>query len=247
MFPHLRHRLSKYDMHHFVKLFVLSISLMLLVNSAKAVTTDDEMCRNGLFPSLQKDMRIATFAGEAKARLYFFNDMDGCPSHGAECQSKSYVVPGDELIVGKQHGDWSCVWYAGKTHETVGWVLNRQLRFAEPEAHPNWNGKWKQYAYPGYISIARKADSYFVLGNMKWIGAQLADGSRVEHLGELEGELRVENNRAYVGASLTDANDTYTCGAELLRVGKFLVVHDNAQCGGMNVRFDGVYTMAASK
>lgn len=228
-------------MQGFLRLILLSFGFVFLATLAKAATTDEDMCRNGLFPSLLKHARLAIFAGEAKSRLYFFDDMEGCPSRGAECQSKSYAVPQDELIVGKQHGDWSCVWYSGKTHETVGWVLNRQLQFVEVNEHPDWIGKWTQYAYPGYISIARKTEHYYVLGNTKWIGAQLADGTRVEHLGELDGALKVETNFAYSGSATSDSNDKYACGAEYVRLGRFLIVHDNSQCGGMNVRFDGVY------
>jgi hypothetical protein len=232
-------------MRIFLRLILFGLGFVFLANSANAVTTDEDMCRNGMFPSLLKNSRLAVFVSEAKSRLYFFDDMEGCPSRGAACQSKNYVLTGDELIVGKQHGDWSCVWYSGKKHETVGWVLNSQLQFVEVNKHPDWRGKWKQYAYPGYISIARKAGHYYVLGNTKWIGAQLADGTRVEHVGELDGVLEVETNFAYSGAATSDSNDKQTCGAEYVRLGKFLIVHDNSLCGGLNVRFDGVYTAAS--
>jgi len=231
-------------MQRFVKLILTGLGFVLLTNSAKALTTDEDMCRNGLFPQLLKDSRLAVVTGEAKSRLHFFEDMDGCPSRGAECQSKSYVVPGDQLIVGKQRGEWSCVWYAGKSHETVGWVRNQHLQYEKVNEHPDWQGKWKQYAYPGYISIVSKAGRYYVLGNTKWIGAQLPDGTRVEHLGELEGELSVEKNLAHSGPAASDADAQYTCIADYVRLGRFLIVHDNGQCGGMNVRFDGVYTMS---
>ena len=38
---------------------------------------------------------------------------------------------------------------------------------------------------------------------------------------------------------MTDDND---CVVELTLLGKFLVVTDNGNCGGMNVRFVNVYT-----
>jgi hypothetical protein len=234
-------------LQNFRKSIFWIVGLMLCVSSARAATTDEEMCRNGLFPSLLRNVRLAVFTGEAESRLYFFGDMDGCPSLGTNCQSKNYVVPGDELIVGKQHGEWSCVWYSGKLHETVGWVLNHQLKFVENNGRPNWIGKWKQYAYPGYISIARKADRYYVLGNTKWSGAKLADGTRVEHFGDLGGELKVETHLAYSGAAALHTEVKYTCGAEYARVGRYLIVHDNSYCGGMNVRFDGVYTAASRR
>lgn len=117
------------------------------------------------------------------------------------------------------------------------------MQFVELGEQPEWRGKWKQYTYPGYISIARKAENYCVLGNTKWVGAQLADGSRVEHVGDLGGRLRVEKDHAYLGSMETGSNANYDCAAEFVRVGRFLIVHDNAQSGGVNVRFDGVYSM----
>lgn len=231
-------------MQRFVKMMWAVLGLVLVANAAKAEMTDEDTCRNGLFPRLLKESRLAVVTGEAQSRLYFFEDMDGCPSRGAACQTKRYVVPGDELIVGKQHGEWSCVWYAGKTHETVGWVRNGQLQYQEANPRPDWEGKWKQYAYTGYISIAKKGGRYYVLGNTKWFGAQLPDGTQVEHVGALGGELSVEKNVAHSGPAAADANAEYDCMADYVRLGRFLIVHDNGQCGGVNVRFDGVYTAA---
>lgn len=228
--------------------FILSgLGLVLFTNASKAVTTDEDMCRNGLFPSLLKESRLAIVTGEAESRLYFFDDMDGCPSRGAACQSKSYVVPGDELIVGKQRGDWSCVWYAGKSRETVGWVNNRRLQYVEASENPDWHGKWKQYAYAGFISIAQKAGRHYVLGKTKWFGAQLPDGTQVVHLGDLGGELSVEKNFAHSGPVAGETDAQYSCMVDYVRLGRFLIVHDNKQCGGVNVSFDGVYTAARNE
>ena len=233
-------------MRSFSRLVLLSGVLLSLPGVALAALTDEDMCRNGLFPSEAQDARIATFAGPAQSRLYFFRDMDGCPSAGTQCQSKSYVVPGDELIVAKRHGDWACAWYPGKQRETVGWVLAQQLRFVDAEQQPAWEGTWKQYDYPGYINIAFKSGHYYVLGNTKWIGAKLADGTRVEHLGSLDGELLVQGNTAHLGGNPSHPDSEFDCVADLVRVGRFLIVHDNANCGGLNVRFDGVYTLRSS-
>ena len=30
----------------------------------------------------------------------------------------------------------------------------------------------------------------------------------------------------------------------MARIGDYLIVHDNGQCGGLNVRFDGLYVRA---
>ena len=231
-------------MHILLTRILCFICIGMPLHAAIAQTTDDDMCRNGLFPSELAEMRLATFAGEKDSRLYFFSDMDGCPAAGPQCRTSKYVVPGDELIVSKRRGAFRCAWYPGKAHETVGWVPDSELTLVETERHPAWTGTWKQYAYPGYISIARKADAYYVLGNMKWIGARLENGTRVEHLGDMGGALAIQDNRAHIGPENAAPNPDDACAADFTRLGKYLIVHDNTHCGGMNVRFDGVYTMA---
>jgi hypothetical protein len=43
-------------------------------------------------------------------------------------------------------------------------------------------------------------------------------------------------------ARLTEGTDEFSCVADFSILGKYLIVTDNNKCGGMNVRFDGVYT-----
>jgi hypothetical protein len=201
---------------------------------AHAQITDEDMCRNGLFAS-QTEFRIATVGKNAQPRLYFMKDDDGCPQKGGDqCRAVGYVVPGDELLLGKTHGQWSCAWFNGKKHETVGWVDNTALAGEPQAAQVDWTGKWKQYNYPGYIDIASKGGAFYVLGEMIW------QGLTTQHFGEMRGELKVNGNRAHLGGP--QAQEKGECAADLTRIGRFLIVWDNEACGGVNVRFNGVYT-----
>jgi hypothetical protein len=215
---------------------ILAAGLLASGGCVQAQTTDEDMCRNGLFAS-QQEFQLATVAGSAP-RLYFFNDWDGCPQKGASCQTKAYVVPGDRLLTGKTHGGWTCAWYQGKSRETVGWVRNRELAIqasGEP-ASADWAGKWKVYKDPGQIDIKRKGGAWVVDGAAFW-----GSGAST-NVGQLEGELKIKGRRGHVGGAMSD--DADECGADLVRIGEFLIVHDNQRCGGLNVRFDGVYTRA---
>lgn len=214
---------------------ILAAALLPLA-SAQAQITDEDMCRNGLFPD-QKEFRLATVAASTP-KLYFFNDWDGCPQKGASCQTKAYVLAGDRLLLGKTHGEWTCAWYQGKKHETVGWVRLRDLDVqAQAEPKPeDWAGKWKIYNNPGSIRIVRQAAAWEVKGDAYW-----GSGAST-HFGELEGELKIQGRRAHVGPAMQ--NEDYECAADMVRIGEFLIVHDNERCGGVNVRFDGVYTRA---
>lgn len=220
-----------------IRMLAMLAAAWLPLASAWALNTDEDMCRNGLFPS-QQEFRLATVGGSAP-RLYFFTDWDGCPQKGASCQTKAYVVPGDRLLLGKTHGDWTCAWYQGKSRETVGWVRNPDLVVrAEAEASAaDWLGRWKEvYKGPGRIGIVRNGEVVTVDGDTRWIG------QNTENFGGIDGVLKIDGRHARVDPA--KGEEAYGCGAVMTRIGEFLVVHDNGQCGGMNVRFDGLYTRA---
>jgi hypothetical protein len=210
---------------------------LLAGGGAQAQTTDEDMCRNGLFPS-QQEFQLAA-VGAAVPKLYFFNDWDGCPQKGASCQTKAYVVPGDRLLLGKTHGEWTCAWYQGKSRETVGWVRNRDLvtQAQAPVQTAGWLGTWKQvYKGPGRIVVSRTGDTLQVTGQTRWIGQY------TEHFGDIAGQLAIAGRRGHVGPA--SGKETLDCVADMVRIGEFLIVHDNSQCGGVNVRFDALYVRA---
>jgi hypothetical protein len=204
---------------------------------AQAQNTDEDMCRNGLFPS-QQEFHIASVAATA-SRLYFFNDWDGCPHKGASCRTNAYVLSGDRLLLGKTHGEWTCAWYQGKSHETVGWVRNQDLvvQAPAPVQAADWTGTWKDgYKGPGKVRIERQGSAWHVDGETRWIG------QNTENYGGMSGPLEVSGERARLSPAAGE--EEFACGASMVRIGEFLIVHDNGQCGGINVRFDGVYLRA---
>jgi hypothetical protein len=201
---------------------------------AHAQLTDEDMCRNGAFPS-QPEFRTATVGKNAQPRLYFMKDDEGCPQKGGDqCRAGGYVVPGDELLLGKTHGKWTCAWFNGKKHETVGWVDNTALAEQPQPTEADWAGKWTFYNVPGYLGIVRKGGGYYIHARM------IHPTPASENLGSMKGNLKVEGSRAIY----SEGPQEYQCTANLVRAGRFLIVRDNEACGGVGVRFNGVYTRA---
>jgi hypothetical protein len=197
-------------------------------------------CRKGLFPSEQASLRLAKVSDNVK-NLNIYDDGVNCPKNVTFCKTNMYVVAGDELIVNKVSGDWACAWYNGKKSETVGWVTNDSLQYlpaSDPPDISEWIGKWQMYQDGNEIIIRSKGNKLAVEGNAVWLGLMLDDGNRVVHLGDLDGEM----NLVGVHAKLTEGTDEYACVSDFTLLGKYLIVTDNSKCGGMNVRFDGVYT-----
>jgi hypothetical protein len=63
--------------------------------------SDADFCRNGLFPREQESLSLGVVQGQKAEKVHFFGDFDGCPSNGAQCRHSTYLVPGDEVLVGK--------------------------------------------------------------------------------------------------------------------------------------------------
>ncbi len=199
-------------------------------------------CRNGSFPSEQRSLQLGRFAGEKDQKLYFYKDDTACPNDESSCRRNAYVLPGDELLINKTVGGWACAWFHGTKHETVGWVKTDHLVFLPTENvdRQHWLGTWKYYNTDGVITITENGESLSVEGSTLWQGGMSPAGFPVVHTGEIAGTIKPVNGRAH----LSDGDREIDCAADLVRIGRYLVVHDNGNCGGVNVRFDGVYTKA---
>src|SRR5215213_3770921 len=63
------------------------------------------MCRNGLFPRDGKVYQMARITGKKGGKIYFYGDeRKDCPGGGKDCRLKSYLLPGDEIIVSRVMG-----------------------------------------------------------------------------------------------------------------------------------------------
>jgi hypothetical protein len=209
---------------------------LLAASDASASGGDAYMCRNGLFSSDVQTLTLMRAVG--KPRTYFLWDKDtaGCPSDTKSCRH-SYVLPGQEVIAGKASGDFICAFYPNQVGGSAGWVSAHALAPAgeQPSRDPPlraWAGKWVDGE--DSIAIGASAGLLHASGSAVWHGW----GDNV-HVGEFEGGARPS------GARVVFAQDTCSVTATLL--GRYLIVSDNENCGGMNVRFDGVYRRASAR
>jgi len=189
-------------------------------------------CRNGLFPADEADFKLAKVNDTLGARTHFLSDDDNCPSADAKCKLKSYLIPGNQVLISRQYGSWVCSWYQPrKGSETVGWLPVESLSVYEHPARPSlekWVGLWKYYDQTLNVKRGGKADSLMVKGDATWRGL----GDNV-HVGSVAATARPQGNELILMEE--------DCRVALKLVGDFLVVSDNSQCGGANVRFNGVY------
>jgi hypothetical protein len=211
-------------------LLLLSVSVATMAQQVEDYPAN--WCRNGLFASDRADFKLAKIGGNWTARIHFYKDDDDCPDSTVKCETKSYLITGDQVVVSRKYGKWICAWYQpGKGSETVGWLLADKLLMSELPARPalaNWIGLWKYDKKT--LDIRRDGKT----GLLKVKGYAIWEGSRDNvHLGGVEAAAQPAGNELLLVEE--------ECRVTLKLVGPYLVANDNSGCGGVNVRFDGVF------
>ena len=109
----------------------------------------------------------------------------------------------------------------------------------------DWLGTWSRNA-EAEITITKGEGGKLVIAGYATYGGH--DPGRVArgaiNVGELEGEAMPKGNRVFFGDGYSgekSPHDFGECQARLQLFGRYLVVEDSGGCGGMNVRFNGVY------
>jgi hypothetical protein len=229
----------------------VSGALTLLLAQAAAAQSEAANCWNLELP--EQHPAYIVQVNDSVAQLHFLKNeaaANGCPARTAHCEQKAYLVPGDRAIVVGQHADFVCVGFVGaKGRITVGWLPLAALRKQDsPElSAAEWAGNWRRDAEADLQIEALDDDLIVLSGDATW-GA--SDPARVErgavNIGEIEStEVQLETAVVHVqagqGAIDPKQAEDYSCVLSMQRIAEVLLVRDNSNCGGMNVRFNGVY------
>ena len=227
--------------------FLKALPLFCLIGIAPTIVhagDEDLFCRNGDFPAQSGAFGEARVVGND--RLHFLSDMDGCPGKGATCAERAYVLPGDRLIVGRRHGSYRCVFYPGKGGGSAGWVPEARLKLDPAGAAPalkEWLGSW--HDGDNRLHFTAVGAALKVEGDAYWPSADPPPEERPggPNLGSIEAVAEPSGREAH----FAEGSDDDSCHLRAVLLGRFLLVTDNSHCGGMNVRFDGVYRREQAK
>jgi len=170
---------------------------------------------------------------------------DTCPAATATCRKKSYLVTGDLVLAGRTRGEFTCVAYpspAGKRPIwTNGWLPSSALKPLSPMAHPSrsdWIGNWDQ----PHAGIEIKEGG--IGGRLRIEGIAAMQGARDVHTGAIDAEVMPdEDSIAFLedGWFPFETKCDSGCRVRMHRLGPWLVVEDNGDCGGAGVTFTGLY------
>ncbi len=216
---------------------VVAVILFAAVSAVGQTAEVDNWCRGGFFTRESDNFRIAAAVGKRNERVHFYNDFeDDCPGKES-CRAKSYIVPGDSVVISRTHGEFGCAWFApAKGSPTVGWLKLSSIKFAPPPKAPTlsaWLGEWRYAENNINFTNNKLAGWVNVTGDALWRGV----GDNV-HIGEIDD--RAEPVGALLKVGERDS-DEFACKATMRLMGEFLIVNDNLKCGGANVTFSGVY------
>ena len=98
-----------------------------------------------------------------------------------------------------------------------------------------WLGTWANGRGRIRIAASNPPGKLHLAGDAEWHGV-----GGVVHTGDFEGDAAPTGNHLHF---VEDGADS--CTVDLTLIGKYLVADDNDRCGGMNVRFWGVWKRSA--
>lgn len=216
---------------------------MLPLSAFAGATADDGSCRNGAFPTEQGDFALARVGG--KGRLYLLGDLEGCPTQGEPaCRQRSYVVGGDTLVTGRMHGAYRCAFFPNKVGGSAGWVDADRLQVVPTSTTPalrDWAGDWTDGDNTLHLRV--RDGALVATGEAFWPSARPTPQRPYgPNLGQIDAVARPRG----ATVDFTDSDDA-GCTLQARWLGDYLIVSDNSECGGMNVRFNGVYRRDGDK
>ena len=153
------------------------------------------------------------------------------------CSSEENCVPtalhpGDLILVNRTQGDWTCGYL--QRRDNLVWVRSREIRSVRFDPNPlpaAWLGSWQNAE--DHIRIRASKTS----GKLDLDGLAVWRGQFSVHTGQLSGAAEPNANRLHV----VEGAGSDACMVDLTLVSKYLVVTDNNMCGGVNVRFWGIW------
>ena len=154
-----------------------------------------------------------------------------CEGEGIAPNFPLVLRAGVPAIVYHVDGAWTCAGFQNGPR----WVRSAELRAVPADTTPRsaaWVGRWTVPAGTATIRPG-SGDTLRIEGHAWWLG-----GRGVSHSGSIRALAVPSGNRVHFVEE--------TCILDLALVGKYIVAGDNERCGGMNVRFWGIWRRSVS-
>jgi hypothetical protein len=208
-------------------------AVFVLVQATASGQNPENWCRHASFLH-DPDFKVAEVVASDRSDGHFFRDDGACPdAANPACRQERFVAPGERVLVSRTYRTFACAWQQLPTgDEIVGWLPAESLKTIETaRGSEEWAGAW--WNHDNALRVERDAVSgrLRVTGQAYWHGG--FGGTDVIHFGFVRAEAEPKGDKL----DLQERD----CRVTLRLLGSFLVASDNGRCGGVSVRFDGVY------
>jgi hypothetical protein len=222
------------------------VAVAILVGAtANAARAEDRPDCNGVaYSEGHPNVSLGIVAGGKVHFLANASEKAGCPSAGAACRKRAFLVDDNHVVVDAQTvgGAYVCASYIdARGNETDGWLPVGSVK--PTTAPPAWIGAWRRDA-TSTIDITRKSDNTIEINGHATYGQGAAT-----HEGDIGAIL--DATKATQGFATEFAGDKQIpyekatpddCAVMMSQLGPYLFVSDSGNCGGANVSFFGLYT-----
>jgi hypothetical protein len=174
---------------------------------------------------------------KGESRVYLQKAATACPASG-ECsqRQKAFLVEGDQVFVSKEKGGFRCAYYGTASGKLIAGFLPEDslapIREETLLTSGFLEGDWLDSGDEVHFKAAANGKVH-ASGSATWQGLNTVN----------EGEFDAEST---VSGSLAAFHDD-GCEVTVRRRGNYLLLDDNSQCGGMNVRFHDIYVRRKTK
>lgn len=131
----------------------------------------------------------------------------------------------------RQQVVWTCGYVSGRNGAGPAWIRTEALRVDPYDEHPSpaaWVGQWSGGEDRVALALAGKPGALRLAGTAVW------QGKFTSHSGDAKGVVTPTGNRLHF---VQDSG----CVIDLVLLGYYILAEDNQACGGLNVRFQGIW------
>ena len=141
---------------------------------------------------------------------------------------------GDAVLASAPRNGFRCVYYGTARGSLITGFLPESALTPAPETPALdaafLRGRWNGPGGAAHVVFAGAEAALRVTGEAVWRGFTSVN------IGEIDAPVRLDAEAFTAHEPIADCTLTGT------RRGPYLVIRDNSQCGGMNVRFYGIFT-----
>ena len=152
---------------------------------------------------------------------------------GKKCLSMP-LQAGDTVVISRSEDDWTCGYLTSRKGAAQGWVRTADVHVIQADPNPPltaWIGTWMQGENRITIEASTTPGQLSLDGEAYWRG-----GRDNVHEGAIAGDVSPQGNHAHY-----EEGSRESCNVDMALIGNYLLANDNSLCGGMNVRFWGVW------